>query len=82
MTHPKPDGAQPGTGKWKGVERLAQDIEAYLGLQHCSKPIDHMIARKIRERLEPLLNLLARVEGNPPYDDLSSEIEEELATWR
>lgn len=35
----------------------------------------------LRERLLPLLEILARFTGNPPWDDLHEDAEKELARW-
>ena len=48
----------------KAARQLGKDIEAYLGLQNATKPIDVMIAKMIQAKLADLISKARATVGN------------------
>lgn len=76
---------KPLSAPSKAARELAEDVEKYFGLEDCTKPVRHMIAKRIDKFMAELLEkadkvlFLAHEHISPTLD---KELRFELHKWK
>jgi len=73
------------TERWPGLRRIADELYDICedgGFDKTAAEVQSEMHVRLLGALRRLLELLERAEGNPPWDDLHTDIEKELTKWR